>query len=155
MDDSDRKALSDIKTYGCHVINVMEGEGLPAFTYSIGINKQQNQADVVIIGLESPLAHAMVNDYKNRLLSGEVFESGKFYADFIDNFDVCFLPVAKQHYQEYFAWGLWLHDGDDFEVMQMIWPTSKGLWPWDNNNSEYYQWVQPLLNEGGLLGKFK
>jgi hypothetical protein len=41
LDDRDKKALSDIEEYGCHVLNVAEGEDEPSFTYSIGINKNQ------------------------------------------------------------------------------------------------------------------
>lgn len=120
MDDKDQKALNDIEKFGCHVLNVAEGEGEPSFTYSIGINKKQNKPDVVILGLKAPLAHSMANNYKDRLLSGEVFESGKFYADFIEGFDVCFVQVAREHYRAYFGWGLWLHDGSDFEMLQMV-----------------------------------
>ena len=42
MDVMDQKALDDIEEFGCHVINVMEGEGEPQFTYSIGINQKLN-----------------------------------------------------------------------------------------------------------------
>ncbi|BBM00244.1 DUF4262 domain-containing protein [Microbulbifer sp. GL-2] len=151
MDERDQKALDDIEEYGCHVLNVMEGDGEPSFTYSIGINKQQNKPDVLIMGLKSELAHSMANNYKNRLLEGEVFEPGKYYSDFLGDFDVCFVKVAKRHFEEYFGWGLWLHDGDDFEVLQMIWPTTDGVWPWNENKSDYYKWAQPILNDDGLL----
>jgi len=153
LDDRDQKALNDIDEYGCHVLNVFEGEEAPSFTYSIGINKKQNRPDVVILGLKTEIAHAMVNNYKDRLLSGEVFEAGKLYADFLANFDVTFVKVAKKHYKEYFGWGLWLHDGSDFEMMQMVWPTTDGLWPWSEDKSEFYQWAQPILNENGVLNE--
>lgn len=153
MDDRDKKALSDIEEYGCHVLKVAEGEGEPSFTYSIGINKKQNKPDLVIMGLKTELAHSMANNYKNRLLSGEVFESGKFYPDFLENFDVCFVQVAKKHYKEYFGWGLWLHDGSDFEMLQMVWPTTDGIWPWSEDKSEFYQWAQPILTESGVLNE--
>lgn len=41
MNERDQKALVDIEEHGCHVLNVMEGDGEPSFTYSIGINKKQ------------------------------------------------------------------------------------------------------------------
>lgn len=153
MNERDQKALVDIEEHGCHVLNVMEGDGEPSFTYSIGINKKQNMPDVVITGLKPELAHSMVNDYKNRLLDGEVFEPGKYYSDFLGNFDVCFVKVAKKHFKEYFGWGLWLHNGDDFEVLQMIWPTTDGTWPWYDDKSDFYEWAQPILNECGVLNE--
>jgi hypothetical protein len=153
MDEKDKKALSDIEEFGCHVINVMEGEGEPQFTYSIGINQQQNKADLIVVGLKCELAHSIVNNYKDRLLSGESFEVGKFYADFLGHFDVCFVEVDKSHFEEYLGWGLWLNKGNDFKVLQLIWPTTDGQWPWDTDRSDFYQWAQPVLNQDGLLDK--
>ena len=155
MDERDQKALKDIEEYGCHVLNVMEGDGEPSFTYSIGINKKQNKPDVVILGLKSELAHSMANNYKNRLLEGETFEEGKFYSDFLGDFDVCFVKVSKKFYDEYFGWGLWLHDGNDFEVLQIVWPTTNGTWPWDEDKSDFYKWAQPILNESGHLSEIQ
>lgn len=151
MGEKDQKALNDIDEFGCHVLNVMEGEGEPSFSYSIGINKKQQKHDVVIIGLKSKLAHSMINNYKNRLLEGEEFEPGKFYSDFIEGFEVCFVNVNKKHYDEYFGWGLWLHNGSDFNVLQLVWPTTNGLWPWNEEASDFYKWAQPILNEDGVL----
>jgi hypothetical protein len=151
MDEHELKALENIEKYGCHVMNVLEEDDLPGFTYSIGINKKQNKPDVVVMGLKTELAHSMVNNYKDRLLEGEVFETGKFYSDFLGNFDVCFIKVAKKHFKEHFGWGLWLHNGDDFDVLQMVWPTTEGVWPWDEEKSEYYTWAQPILSEDGQL----
>lgn len=153
LDERDQKALSDIEEYGCRVLNVAEGEGEPSFAYSIGINKKQSKPDVVILGLKTELAHSMVNNYKNRLLEGEVFVPGKFYPDFLGDFDVCFIKVAKKHYNEYFGWGMWLHDGNDFDVLQMVWPTTDGVWPWAEEKSEFYQWAQPILTESGVLNE--
>ncbi len=151
MDVMDKKALDDIEDFGCHVINVMEGEGEPQFTYSIGINQKQNKPDLIIIGLKAELAHSIINNYKDRLLSGEVFDTGKFYSDFLGGFDVCFIEVDKSHYEDYLGWGLWLNKGDDFKVLQLIWPTTAGQWPWDTDKSDFYEWVQPILNDNGLL----
>ena len=83
MDEHDQKALDDIEKHGCHVINVMEGEESPQFTYSIGINQEQGMPDLIVIGLKHKLAHSIVNNYKDRLLAGESFETGKFYSDFL------------------------------------------------------------------------
>ena len=151
MDESESKALNDIDEYGCHVINVMEGDDEPSFTYSIGINKKLNKPDVVILGLKTELAHSMVNNYNERLMDGEVFVPGKYYPDFLGDFDVCFVHVAKKYFKEYFGWGLWLYDGEDFEVLQIVWPTTDGIWPWDKEKSDFYKWSQPILNEAGMI----
>lgn len=153
MDERDQKALNNIEEYGCHVLSVLEGEGKPPFTYSIGINKKQNKPDIVILGLKAELALSVANNYKDRLLKGEEIVPGKYYDGFLGNFDVCFIRVSKKHYDEYFGWAQRLHRGDDFNVLQMIWPTTDGTWPWDEEKSEFYKWAQPILNDDGILGK--
>ena len=153
MEDEDQRALSNIDEYGCHVLKIMEGDGDPSFTYSIGINKKQHKPDLIILGLKTELAHSMVNDYTKRLLNGESFKPGVYYSDFLEGFDVCFIKVCKKYYKDYFGWGLWLHDSNDFDVLQMIWPTTDGNWPWNENKSEYYAWAQPILNEEAVLNE--
>ncbi|EWH08602.1 hypothetical protein DS2_16689 [Catenovulum agarivorans DS-2] len=153
MDKQDQKALNDIEEYGCHIINVMEGDNEPSFTYSIGINQKQNKPDLIIVGLKRELAHSIVNNYKDRLLAGETFETGQYYSDFLGGFDVFFIEVDKSHYKEYLGWGLWLNNGDDFKMLQLIWPTTDGVWPWDSDKSEFYEWAQPILNDAGELSK--
>ena len=153
MDEQEKKALQNIEEYGNHVISVMEGDGYPRFTYSIGINKTQFKPDIIILGLKPELAHSIANNYRDRLLSGEIIKPGKYYSDFIGNFDVVFEKVACKYYKDYFGWARWLHEGDDFEMLQLIWPTTNGVWPWDDDTSEYYNWAQPVLNESGVLDK--
>ena len=145
MDQYEEKALSDIEEYGCHVLSVMEEAEYPGFTYSIGIEKKTKQPEVIITGLKQEIAHWMVNEYNNRVKAGEVFEAGKFYPDFLEGFDVTFKEVEKKHYTEYFGWGRWLYNGNDFRVLQLVYPTTAGIWPWEANASEDYKWYIPKL----------
>lgn len=129
----------------------------PCFTYSIGINKQLQLPDIVIVGLKREIAQWIAQEYNHRLKQGEIFEVGKLYSGFLEGFDICFEKVSKRHYPDYFGWGIWLHQGDKFEVLQLIWPSTAGFWPWDDSNktSDYYKWAQPILNETGFLEALK
>ncbi len=55
-------------------------------------------------------------------------------------------PVDKSHYPEYFGWDLWLYDLDDFEVLQLVFPTTSGIWPWEGAASVGFRNWQPLLS---------
>ena len=147
MNAQEKKVVNDIEVNGCHILHVMEDEGEPCFSYSIGINKKQNHADVVVLGLQRDTTHYLINDYKNRLQAGECFEPGHYYSDFIDGFDVCFVEVDKQYFENYFGWGIWLHKGNDFRMLQMVWPNSEGAWPWDPESIEQFRSTQPVLNK--------
>ncbi len=108
MDKYEEKALSDIDEYGCHILNVLEDEENPRFSYSIGIEKYTNQPEIIVTGLKQEIAQWMINEYNNRVRAGELFEENKYYEGFLDQFEVTFKKVEKIHYREYFGWGHWL-----------------------------------------------
>jgi len=146
MDEYEQKAIDDIESFGCHILHVMEEGEYPRFTYSIGIEKTINKPDLIITGLKYEIAHWMINEYNRRVSEGEVFEPSKYYDGFLDGFQVSFVEVEKEYYDEYFGWGLWYNNGDNFNMLQMVYPSTSGVWPWDNEAPEDFAWFQPLLN---------
>ena len=145
MDKAEEKALQDIEEHGCHVLHVMEEDEYPEFTYSIGIEQSTGQPEIIVTGLGKDIAHWMVNEYSNRVKNGESFKPGEYYSDFLEGFDVTFKEVEKKHYPEYFGWVKWLYKSDDFKVLQLIYPSTSGLWPWDENAPEEFTWFIPRL----------
>lgn len=147
-DKRDRRALDNIEEYGCHVLHVFDPDNEKSrFTYSIGIQKTTGEPELVIMGLKQELAHWIVNEYNNRIKDGEKFRVDEYYDDFIDGFQVTFKRVLKKHYKEHFGWGKWLYKSDNFDVYQLIYPSTQGVWPWDKDVSEDFTWFQPLLSE--------
>ena len=153
MDEKEKKALSDIKKCGCHVLNIFEEDDLPGFSYSIGIKQSEGVPEVIVYGLKQKLRQYLVNEYNHRVRAGERFMPGRFYPNFLVDFDVTFVEVSVKHYEEHFGWANWLYNGNDFKVLQLVWPTTNGVWPWDAEISDYYNWAQPILNESGSLQK--
>lgn len=140
---ADRKVIADVNKYGCHV---MSDEEHPPFSYSIGVQQTAGKPECVVIGLKRDLAHSMVDGYHRRVKAGEEFVPGKFYSDFIEGFDCQVRDVHPSHYEEYFGFNLWFYKGRAFKVIQLVWPTTKGNWPWDPEASEWYLSQQPLLD---------
>jgi hypothetical protein len=147
MDDGDEKTRRDIEKYGCTVIHVMEEGDLPPFAYSVGITEQTGEPEVLVIGLKRELAHSVVNTYNRRVRDGERFESGKLYSGFIGGFDVLAEEVPRREYGEYFGHCLALYRGPNFRVLQLIYPTTTGIWPWSAEASEWFRKRQPVLGQ--------
>ena len=146
MDAGERKALADIEHYGCHVIHIAAEGELPPFSYSVGIQRASGSPEVVVIGLKQTLAHFIINEYNLRVRTGENFMPGELYAGFIEGFGVTFERVEREFYKEYFGWNLWLYGGPEFEVLQLVYPTVDGEWPWQPDASEWFRAWQPILN---------
>ena len=146
MDTNDRKVLENIEQYGCHVVHVLEEDDLPPFAYSVGIEKTTGAPEIVVIGLKQPLAHFIVNEYNRRVRNGEKLEVGMMVSNFIGGFDCQLRAVHPSHYREYFGWNIWLYKGKNFRVLQLIYPTTDGVWSWEAAASEYFLKRQPLLD---------
>ena len=146
MDESDRKTLDDIEKYGCHVVGVMAEDDLPPFAYSVGIQQKTTKPELIVIGLKHELAHSIINDYNQRVVSGEVFEPGKRYAGFIEGFECELRVVHSSHYKEHLGYCHWLYHGWHFKVLQLIYPTTTGVWPWQPEATEWFRTRQPLLD---------
>lgn len=153
MDKGEKKALDDIEKFGCHIINVMEGDDEPKFSYSIGIQKTQGNPDLIIFGLDPKISMFVINEYYRRISSGERFAQGTLYSGFLERYDVCFIEVDQRFIGEYFGWGVWYYKNVDFQPWQVIWPSTKGKWPWDSDRTEYYDWCQPVLTSNGALAQ--
>lgn len=145
MEPEDRKALDDIEEYGCHILHILEEGEHPRFSYSIGIEKKNGQPELIVTGLKRELAHSIINQYNTRVRAGEKFEPGSFYGGFLEGFVVTFKEVEKKHYREHFGWGFWLYKGDNFRVLQLIYPSTSGVWPWDRDAPSDYTWFIPKL----------
>jgi hypothetical protein len=147
VDKGEAKALKDINTYGCHVIHVLEEDQHPRFTYSIGIEQTTGQPELIVAGMKSEVALFMVNEYNRRVRSGETFAPGQRASGFIEGFDIEFRLVHESHYPDYFGWARWLYKDSSFRVLQALWPTTAGIWPWEPGATEWYLHVQPLLDQ--------
>ena len=141
----EEKALADIEKHGCHIIHVLEDEEEPPFSYSVGVQKSSGAPEVMVIGLKQPIAHFVVNEYNSRVRAGERFVAGRRYEGFLEGFKVQFEVVTSEHFDEYLGWNKWLYRGKNFEAVQIICPTTDGVWPWEPAASEWFRQRQPIL----------
>jgi len=141
----DQRTRDDIAKYGCTVIHVMAEADLPPFAYTIGIQQQTGRPEVVVIGLKRPMAHYVVNEYNRRVREGEHFEPGSFYNGFLEGFQVYAQAVPVAAYDDYFGKNIDFYGGRTFSVVQLVYPTTKGVWPWDEDAPESFQKWQPIL----------
>ena len=149
MDQHEERALDNIKLHGCHVLQIMEEDDFPPFSYSIGIRTNYQKPDLCIMGLHRDVALFAINEYAHYLKEGKTFEIGQLYSGFLEGFDICFENVAKKHFRKYFGWGLWYYGEQHFDVWQLVYPTTSGIYPWYENVPEEFLKDQTILTETG------
>jgi hypothetical protein len=146
MNQYEKNILAHIEAHGCSVTSVFDpDQDEPPFSYSIGIARSAGAPELIVVGLESKISHWLVNEYHRRVRAGETFVPGVDYLGFLEGFSVQFGPVAREHRAGYMRSACWLHDGPDFEALQLVWPSTAGVWPWDAKASNELRRRQPLL----------
>lgn len=147
-DDSERKALNDVREHGLHIIHVMGDENMgPCFSYSVGLFKNYAHAEIIVIGLRQELAQTLLNNMAWDIKNGKIFTTSQFHADVLDDFLCYFGDVPQTYYEEYVGWDLWFYEGFDFPLIQCIYPTVKGKFPWENDFPEDVKWNCLILTE--------
>jgi hypothetical protein len=144
-DDIERKLVSDIEEFGWHVIKIFEDDEGPAFAYSIGLFKSFSHPEIIIFGLDVHLMHRMINLIGEEVRQGRRFAEGDAASGILEGYDVQFHEVARRHYHEHVGHARWFYKGDDFPVLQCLWPDKKGRFPTDPGFAQALRPRQPLL----------
>lgn len=144
-DEFEQKALDDIREFGLHIIGVAEDDEGPGFVYSIGLLENYAHPEVIIIGLRQELAHILLNNMAFDIKGGKTITPGEFHEGVLDNFLCYFGSVSTEYYREYVGWASWFYGGDNFPLLQCVYPTVQGIFPWEKNFPEELKWSCQLL----------
>ena len=122
-------------------------DGTP-FAYSIGIFQNFGQPELLMIGPDSKSAAQYVNRYGALIkANGETYSPGNFYPGIMDGLNVCMIDANDEAKVQFTLSCNWYYKGRDYPLMQCIWPSSKGFWPWDANAWEDYKKHQPVYGQ--------
>ncbi len=149
--EHDQKITSDIlKNIREHQLHIayVEGDGYnPSFTYSIGLYKEFDHPELILIGLPAETAGAIINNIKDEIQKGEKYTEGINYMNFLVDLPIQFVNVRKEHYPDYLGYAGWYNDNSfDFPTLQLIWPDRDGYFPWEEGFNEKFKFEQPLLD---------
>lgn len=148
---NDQKVAEDIATHGCHIISVFDPENKhPGFTYSVGIRQTTGAPEAIVIGLPPTLGHALITRYNNRLRQGERFQSDTPYKGFLEGFAIYIEPARQEMLNEYTLGCERYYQNKEYTVVQLIYPTTKGIWPWQDEAPEVFRASQPMLGRPAL-----
>jgi hypothetical protein len=144
-DDVEKKLVSDIEEFGWHVIKIAEDDEGPAFAYSIGLFKTFGHPEIIVFGLDVDLMHRMINLIGEEVRHGRRFADEEAASGVLEGYDVRFKYVARRHYHEHVGYARWFYKGDDFPLLQCLWPDKKGRFPTDSDFARALRPRQPLL----------
>lgn len=143
---NDKRVLNDVKEYGCHLISVFDPEEKhPNFTYSVGIFETSKAPEAIVIGLGSSLGADMINEYNRQVRNGVVFKRGQPYEGFLEGFSVYIEPAKPNALSEYTLGCDRFYKGAPYPTVQIVWPSTTGIWPWQKRALDWFKDNQPML----------
>ncbi len=98
----------------------------------------------MVFGLAHPLMQSIINGLPAEIRNGRHFIVGNRYPDIVDGFDCEFRLVKAPHYRELLGYARWFHGGDEFPVVQCVWPDMQDRFPWEPDFNPKLIPLQPL-----------
>lgn len=143
---NDLRVAEDIRRCGCHIVSVFDAEERhPNFSYSIGIQETTGFPEAIVVGLSHKLGAAMITEYLRQLRGGTRFVRGTLYKGFLEGFQIYVEPAKAADLTEYTLGCDRYYKGNKYAVVQLVWPSTAGAWPWQRSASEWLQHNQPML----------
>ena len=136
---------ADIATYGWSVIKIEADDRGPGFAYTIGLHQRFEHPEVIIVGLRSATAHAILNDVGEDIRGGARYRVGEVCSTVLEGYDVTFRVVPVFQYPAYLGTASRFYGDESFSVVQLVYPDRDRRWPWQEGVSDEFRAAQPIL----------
>ena len=149
LDEDDISFIAKVKDHGWTRTSVFEDHEGPGFSFTTGFWLSSNIPEVIVFSLSPQIVHDifwdLYRDGKPLILP----PIGVKDAAVFSKFPAYFFPVSKKYYRQYLGWNRWFYCGDTFPCVQLVWPDSKGTFPWQQGFDEKLLRAQIDLTENG------
>ncbi len=142
MDPRDQRTISNIETYGCEVVQVKKSGAGPGWSYTVGVYDTCGQPEIIVVGLLEKTAQILLNEAAKALRNGVDLTKG-CHREMVGEVECEFRPVDQKWVKHLMGWATWYYEGDDFPVLQAVYPDHKNVFPEEPGFEEYFR--QPLM----------
>ena len=145
--EADEILFRNVRKHGCHIVGITDAD--PAFAFSIGLYLNYRHPKLIIFGLPSDDAQAVINHVRDHVSDGRKFADGDICDDLFTDCKICFWQVPFESYREYLGIARWFYgkSGLVFPCLQMIWQDANQRFPWEQGCEPYVIKAQPLLKK--------
>lgn len=146
-DLAERKLLADIAEYGWHCMNVLEDDGHPPWSFTIGFRETWRYRELIFIGRSRATTHEMLSTIADELDANRHPDLSDPDPYIVLGIPCRFVEVAAHRYQDYVGFARWYYRGKYFPLHQIVWPSTDGHYPWDTKASAHFKEWQPVLGK--------
>ena len=120
------------------------------YTYTVNFPHAAEFPDVVVFGLTPVAARGLIGLVRDTLVSGVEIPLGVELVGLLDNeLRCCFAPVELGHWAPLFATSQAWYGGDDFEIVQLVYPDRNGFLPYEPGFDQHLRFAQPVIGRVG------
>jgi hypothetical protein len=145
LEKDELKLIEAIEGYGCQVIQVREENGISGWSYTVGLYELLQQPEVIVVGLKDGTAHSLLNEVARRLKDTVQIQDGVRQAELLSDMDCEFKIVDLRWIRQTMGYAVWFYGGDEFPVLQCVYPDLQNKLPWEAGFDESWRRRQPLL----------
>jgi hypothetical protein len=146
-DDLERQVIHNINQFGWHAVNVIEDDGHPPWTYSIGFHDTWNFPELIIIGRSRATAHHLLESIAAGLDKDRRPDLTKPTDALLPGALCHFIEVADRYYPDYVGFARWYYRRRQFPLRQIVWPNHLGSYPWSLGATKAFKEWQPMLGK--------
>jgi hypothetical protein len=154
LDSHEKNFVSKIREHGWFRTSVSADEGHVGFSYSTGLWFTLGFPEIIVFSLKAETAHSVLWNVFREVRAGKKPPVGRPTAVFA-NMNGVFFSVSREHYAEHFGWSRWFYGSDDFPCLQLVWPDTHGVFPWQAGAEEHFRQSQPDLTAASWAAEFE
>jgi hypothetical protein len=128
LPEEDERTISHVEEFGCSVVNVTRTQYGLGWSYTVGVFDTCGKPEIITVGLLPETAHFALNEAAKMLRVGVDLTTGR-HPNLTGQVDCEFRPVDRKWVEHLMGWALWFYDGDDFPVVQIVYPDLRNRFP--------------------------
>jgi hypothetical protein len=98
-----------------------------------------------MLGLSQELMSNTIACIADDIKNGKTYDAYSWSPDLLRDFECYFIEVDKANYSGYVLSDIRLYGGNDFPLLQCVYPTTEGIYPWEEEWPDNIKNLQPLL----------
>lgn len=142
LNPEDDETISHVENFGCSIIHIDENSAGPGWSFTLGVFDTAGKPEIIVVGLKRETAHHLLNEAARLLRSGVELTRGR-HKDLLGNVECEFRPVDQKWVKHLMGWTTWYYRGDDYPVLQAIYPDLENRFPEDEGFD--LRFAQPLM----------
>lgn len=117
-----------------------ESGGTSDFAYTVGLRETfDDHPDLIVFDRDLEAAYGILDSVIDELRTGRRLRRGDRSTEVLEGSEVRFCGVPAPVRKQLMTYTDWLYEREPFDALQVVWPDTEDLWPWEEGSRGDYQ----------------